>query len=73
MVSCCLAMGMAFLQVMWLFYRPSAACILRVQEDEDGDEDDEGDPESLNKQLNRQLKRIRRGEPVRPACVAALR
>jgi hypothetical protein len=57
-------MGMAFLQVMWLFYRPSASCILRAQEDEDADEDDEGDPENLKKQLNRQYKRIRRGEPV---------
>ncbi|MGD0098078.1 MAG: hypothetical protein ABSB60_16440 [Terracidiphilus sp.] len=57
-VSCCLAMGMALLQVMWVFYRPSAACILRMQADEDADEDDEGDPENLNKQLNRQLKRI---------------
>jgi hypothetical protein len=62
--SCCLGLGMAFLQVMWLFYRPSAAYILRVQEDEDADEDDEGDPENLKKQLNRQYKRIRRGEPV---------
>jgi hypothetical protein len=59
-----MAMGMALLQVMWLFYRPSAACIVRTQEDEDADEDDEGDPEDLKKQLSRQLKRIRRGEPV---------
>jgi hypothetical protein len=57
-------MGMALLQVMWLFYRPSVACVLKVQEDEDADEDDEGDPENLKKQLSRQLKRIRRGEPV---------
>ncbi|MGA3343534.1 MAG: hypothetical protein ABSC76_01585 [Terracidiphilus sp.] len=64
LVSCCLAMGMGFLQVMWLFYRPSVAYIMRVQEDEDADEDDEGDPENLTKQLNKQLKRIRRGEPV---------
>jgi hypothetical protein len=62
--SCCLGLGMAFLQVMWLFYRPSAAYILRVQEDEDADEDDEGDPECPTKQMNRQYKRIRRGEPI---------
>jgi hypothetical protein len=62
--SCCLAMGMTFLQVMWLFYRPSAISLLEAQQDEDADEDDDGDPESLNKQLHRQLKKIRRGETV---------
>ncbi|MGA2887423.1 MAG: hypothetical protein ABSE51_05175 [Terracidiphilus sp.] len=62
--SFALALGMAFLQVMRLFYPSSVACILKVQEDEDADEDEDGDPEDLKKQLDRQLKRIRRGEPV---------
>ena len=62
--SCCLAMGMGFLQVMWLFYQPSVACLLEEKQNEDADEDDNGDPEGLKKQLSRQLKRIRRGEPV---------
>ena len=57
-------MGMAFLQVMRLFYQPTVAYVLEAKQDEDADEEDEGDPESLKKQLNRQLKRIRRGEPV---------
>jgi hypothetical protein len=60
----CLAMGMAFLQVMWLLYRPSVAYLLEEKQNEDADEDDQGDPEGLTKQLNRQLRRIRRGEPV---------
>ena len=57
-------MGMAFLQVMRLFYQPTVAYVLEAKQDEDADEEDEGDPESLKKQLNRQLKRIRRSEPV---------
>jgi hypothetical protein len=62
--SCCLAMGMAFLQNLWLFYQPSVAILLEEKQCEDADEDDNGDPENLKKQLDRQLKKIRRGEPV---------
>lgn len=62
--ACCLALGMAFLQVMWLFYQPSAAFLLEEKQDEDAEEDDKGEPENLKKQLDRQLKKIRRGEPV---------
>ncbi len=62
--SCCLAMGMAFLQNLWLFYQPSVAILLDEKESEDADEDDNGDPENLKKQLDRQLKKIRRGEAL---------
>jgi hypothetical protein len=62
--SYCLALGMAFLQIMRVFYEPSVAYLLEAKQDEDVDEDDQGDPETVTKQLNRQLKRIRRGELV---------
>lgn len=62
--SCCLAMGMAFLQNLWIFYQPSVTLLLDEKQREEADEDGNGDPENLKKQLDRQLKKIRRGEPV---------
>jgi hypothetical protein len=62
--SHCLALGMAFLQIMRVFYQPSVVYLLEAKQDDDAEEDDRGDPEAVAKQLNRQLKRIRRGEVV---------
>ena len=58
----CLALGMAFLQFVRVFYQPSIAYLLEVKQDDE--EDDKGEPETSERQLNRQLKRIRRGEVV---------
>jgi hypothetical protein len=60
----CLALGMAFLQLVREFYQPGAVYLLEAKQDEEAELDDAGDPENLKKQLNRQLKRIRRGLPV---------
>jgi hypothetical protein len=63
----CLALGMAFLQLVRVFYQPDAAYLLEVKQDEDADEDDSSDPETPAGRLrhfHRQLRRIRRGEPI---------
>jgi hypothetical protein len=62
-----LALGMAFLQLVRVFYQPSLAYVLEAKQDEDADENDSGDPESpvaRLKHFHRQLRRIRRGDPV---------
>lgn len=62
-----LALGLAFMQLVRVFYQPGLANVLEVKLDEDADEDDSGDPESPEARLrhfHRQLKRIRRGERV---------
>ncbi|HEY1901767.1 MAG TPA: hypothetical protein VGG56_05015 [Terracidiphilus sp.] len=62
-----LALGMAFLQLVRVFYQPSLAYVLEAKQDEDSDVDDSGDPESPAarlKHFHRQLRRIRRGDPV---------
>jgi hypothetical protein len=62
-----LALGMAFVQLMRVFYQPDMAYVLAAAEDEVADEDDSGDPETPGSRLrhfHRQLRRIRRGEPI---------
>lgn len=62
-----LALGLAFMQLVRVFYQPDIAYLLEVKRDEDADEDDSGDPESPEGRLrhfHRQLRRIRRGEVV---------
>ena len=63
----CLALGMAFLQFVRIFYQPTAAYLLEAKEEKDVDEDDSGDPESPASKLkhfHRQLRKIRRHEPI---------
>jgi hypothetical protein len=65
--SYCVAAGMAFLQLVRVFYQPDLAYVLEAKQDQDADEDDSGDPDSPEgrlKHFHRQLKRIRRGQPV---------
>jgi hypothetical protein len=62
-----LALGLAFMQLVRVFYQPDVAYLLEVKQDEDADEDDSGDPESPEGRLryfHRQLRRIRRGEVI---------
>jgi len=63
----CVAAGMAFLQLVRVFYQPDLAYVLEAKQDEDADQDDSGDPNTPEDRLrhfHRQLKRIRRGQPV---------
>jgi len=63
----CVAAGMAFLQLVRVFYQPDLAYVLEVKQDKDADQDDSGDPDTPEgrlKHFHRQLKRIRRGQPV---------
>jgi hypothetical protein len=62
-----LALGLAFMQLIRVFYQPGLAHVLEAKLDEDADEDDSGDPESPEERLrhfHRQLRRIRRGEVI---------
>jgi hypothetical protein len=62
-----LALGMAFVQLMRVFYQPDMAYVLSAAQEEVADEDDSSDPdapESRLRHFHRQLRRIRRGEPV---------
>jgi hypothetical protein len=61
------ALGLAFMQLVRVFYQPDLGYLIEAKQDEDQDEDDSGDPESPEgrlKHFHRQLRRIRRGEPV---------
>jgi hypothetical protein len=63
----CVAAGMAFLQLVRVFYQPDLAYVLEAKQDQDADEDDSGDPDTPEgrlKHFHRQLKRIRRGGPI---------
>ena len=63
----CVAAGMAFLQLVRVFYQPDLAYVLEAKQDQDADEDDSGDPgtpEGRLKHFHRQLKLIRRGESI---------
>jgi hypothetical protein len=63
----CLALGMAFLQFVRIFYQPDVAYLLEAKQEQDVDEDDSGDPESPAarlKHFHRQLRRIQRREPI---------
>jgi hypothetical protein len=63
----CVAAGMAFLQLVRVFYQPDLAYVLEAKQDQDADEDDSGDPDTPERRLkhfHRQLRRIRRGEPI---------
>ena len=63
----CVAAGMAFLQLVRVFYQPDLAYVLDAKQDQDADEDDSGDPDTPEgrlKHFHRQLKRIRRGESI---------
>ncbi|MGB9153511.1 MAG: hypothetical protein WCD70_10540 [Alphaproteobacteria bacterium] len=57
------ALGMA-LQFVQMYYQPSLAYDLALQQKEDAEDDDEGEPETPTRHLNRQLRRIRRGEEI---------
>jgi hypothetical protein len=62
-----LALGLAFMQLVRVFYQPDVAYLLEAKLDEDADEDDSGDPltpEGRMRHFHRQLRRIRRGERV---------
>jgi hypothetical protein len=62
-----LALGMAFVQLMRVFYQPDMVYVLGAAEQEVADEDESSDPdtpESRLRHFHRQLRRIRRGEPV---------
>ena len=62
-----LALGLAFLQLMRVFYQPDVAYLIEAKQDEDAEEDDSGDPDTPAarlKHFHRQLRRIRRGEPI---------
>jgi len=62
-----MALGLAFMQLVRVFYQPDLAYLVEVKLDEDADEDDSGDPETPEgrlKHFHRQLRRIRRGDPV---------
>ena len=61
------ALGLAFMQLVRVFYQPDVGYLIEAKQDEDQDEDDSGDPEtpeSRLKHFHRQLRRIRRGEPI---------
>lgn len=63
----CVAAGMAFLQLVRVFYQPDLAYVLEAKQDQDVDEDDSGDPDTPEGRLRhfqRQLSRIRGGQPV---------
>jgi hypothetical protein len=63
----CLALGMALMQFVRIFYQPDIAYLLEAKKSQDEDEDDSADPRSPAARLrhfHRQLRRIRRGEPV---------
>lgn len=65
--SYCVAAGMAFLQLVRVFYQPDLAYVLEAKQEKDADEDDSGDPDTPEgrlKHFHRQLKRIRRGQHV---------
>jgi hypothetical protein len=62
-----LALGMAFVQLMRVFYQPDMVYVLSAAQEEVADEDESSDPdtpESRLRHFHRQLRRIRRGEPV---------
>jgi hypothetical protein len=62
-----LALGLAFMQLVRVFYQPDVAYLLEAKQDEDAEEDDSGDPltpEGRLRHFHRQLRRIRRGERV---------
>jgi hypothetical protein len=62
-----LALGLAFMQLVRMFYQPDVAYQLEAKQDEDADEDDSGDPltpEARLRHFHRQLRRIRRGEVI---------
>ena len=62
-----LALGMAFVQLMLVFYQPDMVFVLSAAEEKAADEDESSDPdtpESRLRHFHRQLRRIRRGEPV---------
>jgi hypothetical protein len=62
-----LALGMAFVQLMLVFYQPDMVYVLSAAEEKAADEDESSDPdtpESRLRHFHRQLRRIRRGEPV---------
>jgi|SRR5580658_1026003 hypothetical protein len=62
-----LALGLAFMQLVRVFYQPDVAYLIEAKQDEDADEDDSGDPETPEgrfRHFHRQLRRIRRGEVI---------
>jgi hypothetical protein len=61
------ALGLAFMQLVRVFYQPDLGYVLEAKMDEDADQDDSGDPDTPEgrlKHFHRQLRRIRRGEPI---------
>jgi len=63
----CVAAGMAFLQLVRVFYQPDLAYVLEAKQDQDADEGDSGDPDTPEgrlKHFHRQLKCIRRRESI---------
>lgn len=52
------------LQQLQVFYRPSTAYVLEVEQEDDAEDDDTGEPNDPASHLNRQLRRIRRGQSL---------
>jgi hypothetical protein len=62
-----LALGMALVQLMLVFYQSDMVYVLGAAQEKVADEDDSSDPdtpESRLRHFHRQLRRICRGEPV---------